>query len=473
MPRQLSPGRCGRRTQTTNYLESNVRQHRTPVLGRRKVRRPSTALIAPNASPPTPPGGVPSSPTEEVGSALLAVELALTGDGPWSRALATAKAARTGPDTGAGSSLFRGVPAAAFVLDAAAADGFLQVPDVAAVGEARRAQIALDAELVAIVEQRLAAAAARAAAGQPPTSTEIGLTDGILGLGVVLLRRAPGSPLMERVIDYVASLTRPVLVDGVEVPGWYVRHDPAPGEPTPGGHLSFTMADGAAGLLAFLSTCVRAGYSRESLRAPIQDLVDWFTAWRQEPSPEWPDSVWWPRWVTPAEVQAGRLAPGRGPGEALPSWSRMAGMARAVQMGARVLAEGPHPRVDEARKAVKRAEEAMLACLTDRQMRRLTGPGLWDGLAGLFQTGHRAGADAKGPMEIRLKHRMSAVGDALRSQAAALPTDAPGDLWSGEAGVRLAAQTLRRGTAPTSRWDACLLITGNLRPVDPRNTPWS
>ena len=396
-------------------MESNVRANRTPLIGRRKVRRPFTAPAKPAPSTPS----AVSTTSDDVGPALLAVELALTGDGPWPTALDAIKEIRTGPDAAPRASLFRGAPAASFALDAAAVDGYLQVPDAEAVAESRRAQSALDGNLLEIVEQRLAAATARAQAGRPPTSAEIGLTEGILGLGVLLLRRAPGSALMQQLVDYLAGLTRPVLVDGVQVPGWYVPHDPAPGEATPGGHVNLTMANGAAGLLAFLATCVRAGYSLESLRTPIQNLLDWFVAWQQPASAEWPDSVWWPRWVTPVEIQAGRLSDGRGAGEALPSWSRMAGMARALQMGAGVLAESRHSRADEARKAQRLAEKAMLACLTDRQQRRLTSPGLWGGLAGLYQTGHRAAADAVGPMEILLKHHLPAVGDALRRHATA------------------------------------------------------
>lgn len=453
-------------------MDSNVKANRTPVLGRRKVRHPLSSPTKPPLASPITSSALPRA-SEDLGTALLAVELALTGDGPWATALTAINKMPTGPDTAGHPSLFHGAPAQAFALDAAGADDYLQVADRAAVTQARLAQTARDVDLERLIEERLAAATARVAARHPATTAELGLTDGMLGLGVILLRRAPGSALTQQVIDYIAGLTAPVSIGGVEVPGWYVAHDPAPGEPTPGGHVNLTMASGAAGLLAFLATAVRAGYSLDSLRTPIQTLLDWLLAWQQPASAEWPDSPWWPRWVTPAEIQAGRLVDGRGAGEPLPSWSRMAGIARAIQMGAGVLASKPGPRVDDARAAKALAEEAMLACLTDRQVRRLISPGLWGGLAGLYQAGHRAAGDASGATELRLWHRMSAVGDALRAQIAGLPADTPADLWTGESGVRLAAQTLRRGTAPTSRWDALLLITGNPRPLAPRSTPWS
>ncbi|MCP2282782.1 Lanthionine synthetase C-like protein [Promicromonospora umidemergens] len=439
---------------------------------------------APAPSAPAAVGARGDLPGSDVGSAILAVELALTGDGRWDQAEMAIDELTRDPDVSGAASLFHGAPAAALAMDTAAVDGYLDLRDAQLVAEARRRQaqeprlfremqLDLDEDLRQIVEQRLAAAEARYEAGRPPTAAEFGLLEGMLGLGVILLRRAPGTVLMQRVIDYVVSLTRPVLVNAVRLPGWYVAHNPGPDSSTPGGHVNMTMASGAGGLLAFLVACVRAGYTRDSLHVPIKALVDWFVRWQQPASAEWPDSVWWPRWVTPAEVQVGHLVGSRGVGEALPSWSRMAGMARAVQMGASVLAASRYPHADEARMVRALAEEAMLACLTNRQLRRLSSGGLWGGLAGLYQTGYRAAADATGPTEIRLKHRMSAVGDALRSQVVTLPAGGPGDLWSGESGLRLAAQTLRRGTAPTSWWDACLLVTGNPYPADRRSAPWS
>ena len=441
---------------------------------RRKARRPGAAPTREQALIAHATAGTRQPlPGDDAGPALLAVELALTGDGPWAAAERAINALTEDPDVSAAASLFHGAPAAALVMDAAAVDGYLDQRDAQLIREAqkstteprlfRETQLDLDEDLRQIVAQRLAVAKARREAHRPPTSAEFGLVEGILGLGVILLRRAPGGALMQQVIDYVVSLTRPVLVNGLEMPGWYVPHDPAPGRATPGGHVSTTMANGAAGLLAFLATCVNAGYSLNGLRRPITDLVDWFVDWQQPASAEvWPDSAWWPRWFTPDEIRAGHESVVvRAEGEALPSWSRMAGMARALQMGALVIG-------DDAARGL--AEKAILACLTDRQMSRLDDAGVWGGLAGLYQIGYRAASDASGLMEISLKHRMSAAGDALR---AALAPDASAGFWTGPSGVGLAAQTMRRGIEPLGRWDALLLITGNPSPVDLRRAPWS
>lgn len=420
-------------------------------------------------------------PDSDIGPALLAIELALTGDGRWDVAERAIHELTREPDV-SGASLFHGAPAAAFVMDAADVDGYFDFGDPQLVLEERlkqaeelarfrETQLGLDDDLRQIVTQRLAAAKARCAAHHPPSSAEFGLIEGMLGLGVILLRCAPGTDLMQNVIRYIVELTQPVRVHGVQVPGWYVADDPAPRTPTQGGHVSMTMATGAAGLLAFLATCVRAGYTPGSLQKPIETLVDWLVDWSQPASAAWPDSVWWPSWVTPAEVQAGYLSdPERWAQEALPSWSRMAGIARALQMGAVALGSGSQALAEKASRARGLAEDAMLACLTDRQLRRLTDPGLWGGLAGLYQTGHRAAADASGPTQTMLRHRMSAVGDALRHQVRAQARDASVGFWTGSSGIGLAAQTFRRGIAPTSRWDALLGITGPEAPA-PRSVP--
>lgn len=449
-----------------------MRQNRNFLTGRRYVRRSPTTLQLPPGLSSVPTASTATS--SDIGPALLTVELALTGDGPWGVAERAINTLTEDPDVSGAASLFHGAPAAAMVMDAVAVDGYLDQRDAQLIREAlqkhtpeprlfRETQLDLDEDLRQIVAQRLAVAKARREAHRPRTSAEFGLVEGILGLGVILLRRAPGGALMQQVIDYVVSLTRPVLVNGLEMPGWYVPHDPAPGIPTPGGHVSTTMANGAAGLLAFLATCVNAGYSLNGLRRPIKGLVDWFVDWQQPASAEvWPDSAWWPRWFTPGEIRAGHESVVvRVDGEALPSWSRMAGMARALQMGALVIGD------DTARGL---AEKAILACLTDRQMSRLDDAGVWGGLAGLYQTGYRAACDASGLMEISLKHRMSAAGDALR---AAQAPDASAGFWTGSSGVGLAAQTMRRGIEPLGRWDALLLIAGNPRPIDLRGTLWS
>ncbi|MFD2791935.1 hypothetical protein ACFS27_00060 [Promicromonospora vindobonensis] len=456
-----------------------MRKKINPVIGertRRKARRPQMSRPEPEPRTPASADTRRELSDSDVGPALLAVELALTGDGGWEQAETAIDELTSDANTTGSATLFRGVPASALVMDAAGTDGYLDLRDTQLIAEARRQQIseprlfrerqlAIDEDLRQIVGQRLAAATARHESGRPPTVAEFGLLEGILGLGVILLRCAPGTLLMQRVIDYVVGLTRPVLVNGTQVPGWYVAHHPGPDSVTPGGHVNMTMAGGAGGLLAFLVTCVRAGYTLDSLRMPIKTLVDWFVRWKQPVSAEiWPDSAWWPRWVTPDEISAGDPSGvDRGDQEALPSWSRMAGMARALQMGAITIG-------DETARGL--AEAALLACLTDRQIRRLDDPSLWGGLAGLYQTGYRAAADASGPMEIRLKHRMSAVGDALRRHASAQALDAPDEFWTGRSGFGLAAQTLRRGTAPTSHWDACLLITGRPRVTAPGYVLW-
>jgi hypothetical protein len=265
---------------------------------------------------------------------------------------------------------------------------------------------------------------------------------------VVLLRRAPASAalaeLLDDVLRYVVDLSRPRTIHGLQMPGWYVPHDPAPGARTPAGHVNNTMPDGAAGLLAFLALCTHAGHRVVGQNEAIAALLAWFALTRQDG----PDGAWWPTWVAPDEIpdlHAGRPLDAVAPP---PSWSGLAGMARAVQMGAGTVRN---------REAIGVAESVIAGCLTSRQMDQLTEPGLRDGLAGLYQVGRRAAAGS-----MTLTHRTAAVGDILRdlvamADAGAVPGIGDG-LLTGATGLRLAAQTMRRVNGPPSVWDSCLLI---------------
>jgi lantibiotic biosynthesis protein len=103
----------------------------------------------------------------------------------------------------------------------------------------------------------------------------------------------------------------------------------------------------------------------------------------------------------------------------------------------------------------------LAACLTDRQLHRITQRGLCHGMAGVYQTAYRAARDAQSPA---IGARLPAVAAALTRHAAAAHNhsddiDIGTGLLTGDAGVVLALETTRHTTPPSSEWDACLLIT--------------
>lgn len=368
-----------------------------------------------------------------VGTALLHVERAWTGSGSWDTAQTHIRRAVTSPvDAAEHAGLYYGAPAIAFLLHTAAD----RHPRYHAAADA------LDEHVLHLARRRLATAAARIERGEPTSFAEYDLFYGLTGIGALLLRHSPGSDVLAGILRYVVSLTEPRRHDGVELPGWWVAHDPDEILPTPGGHLNFGMAHGAAGLLALLALATIRNRVVDGQHTAIAVLTDWFDQWRQDSE----DGPWWPQWITREELRTGRpvqAAPGR------PSWCYgSVGIARAQQLAALATSD---PRRQQA------AEQALATSLTGTQLNRITEPGLCHGIAGIYQTAYRAALDAQTPALI---HQLPALAARLAEHAGSLgdQTDDAG-LLTGSAGVGLALETTRRTTSPHTGWDACLLIT--------------
>jgi hypothetical protein len=369
--------------------------------------------------------------TGAAGTALLYVELALTGAGTWREAReAITRAAAEPVDASPSGCLLHGAPALAFVLHAAQADGQPRYRDAAA---------ALGPYVDRIARQRLDAARARIASGKPGTFSEHDLFYGLTGIGAVLLRTAPDSDALGAILGYLTQIvTRSLALDGVQVPGWWAARDPDPLHPTPGGHANLGTAHGAAGILAFVSLAAISGHAVDGQHEAIAVLYDWYDRWAQDA----PDGRWWPEWLTLSDLRAGRPSQ-RGPGR--PSWCYgTPGIARALQLAAIAT-------TDPARQAA--AEQALAASLAPGRLATLTSPGLCHGLAGAYQAAARAAADAITPAVAR---RLPGAAAALT--AAASTSTGSTALLTGDTGTRLAAETARRSAAPISGWDTCLLI---------------
>ncbi len=265
---------------------------------------------------------------------------------------------------------------------------------------------------------------------------------GLAGLGALLLRRSPGGSAMERVLQYLVALTRPLRVDGLEVPGWWSGHDPSRRQ-TPayrGGHGNLGAAHGI-GPLALLGHALRKGIAVDGQREAIATILAWLESWKQD-SPAGP---WWPEWITLAELRAGR--PGqRQPNR--PSWCYgTPGIARAGQVAA--IALGRYRRQRE-------YEQALLQCLRDpAQLAQLTDAGLCHGAGMLLHDRHG------GQPGLR-HHPGGRDGPAgLAALLLKLAADRPSGtgFLNGITGTALALHVAASGAAPISGWDACLLIS--------------
>jgi len=380
------------------------------------------------------------------GIALLHIEIAAAGLGPWQRAHDwLAAAARTPVTSGADSHPYYGAPALAHAL-ACAAD---QCP-----GSYQHALSALDRQIVTDARRRVAAAHQRIDRGRLPKLAEFDALQGLAGYGSYLLRRDPASDALHAVLEYLVRLTDPVIIEGEQLPGWWTSTGPSGrADPRfPDGHANNGLAHGITGVLSLLSLAAMHGTTVRGQAGAIQTICAWLDRCRIDTG----RGPAWPYWVTRAEQRTGQVAP---PRPLRPSWCYgTAGMSRAQQLAALALGDTDRQQT---------AEAALVSALTDpAQLAATTDISLCHGFAGLAHVAGRIAADALPPAAAQLRalipamlHPVDAVGAGAGSGATAVLTEAgraPG-LLDGAAGTALAVLSASTAT-PASRWDACLLI---------------
>ncbi|MFJ3144847.1 lanthionine synthetase C family protein [Streptomyces halstedii] len=382
------------------------------------------------------------------GIALLHIERAANGLGPWQHAHDWLAAASHGSLTsGPDSHPFYGVPAFAHAL-ACAAD---HLP-----GSYQRALDSMDRQIEIDVRRRLDAAHRRIDAGCLPLLAEFDAIRGLTGYGAHLLRRRkPGSPTVRAVLDYCVRLTEPIRHSGEDLPGWWTATGPSgsPDERFHGGHANTGMAHGIGGVLALLALAARKGTAIDGQHGALRTILTWLDRWQEETG----RGSTWPYWITRSELRTGRRA---GSKLRRPSWCYgTGGLARAQQLAA--LATG-----DTERQIT--AENVLAAALTDPdQLGATTDHGLCHGFAGLTHIAVRTAEDAHPSTVGRLRAAIPGlltaicpVDDDLERAATALVsgTGAGPGLLDGVAGTALALLAADTAAPPQSAWDSCLLI---------------
>ncbi|MFD5319199.1 lanthionine synthetase C family protein [Streptomyces sp. NPDC127098] len=381
------------------------------------------------------------------GIALLHIELAANGIGPWHRVHDWLAATARQPITsGSDSHPFYGAPAFAHALACAAA----HLP-----GSYQRALNITDHQVAADARRRLDAAHRRINTGHLPRLAEFDAIRGLTGYGAYLLRRDSGSPIVRAVLDYCVRLTEPITHHGEILPGWWTETGPS-GRPDgrfPGGHANMGMAHGIGGVLALLALAARKGVLVDRHHAALRTILAWTDNWREETS----SGPAWPYWLTRGELCNGRLVPSA---PRRPTWCYgTAGLARAHQLAAIALG-------DTARQID--AENALVAALTDPgQLRATTDNGLCHGFAGLAHLATRTADDAHPATVDRLRATIPALmaavhppgADPTHTAAALVRDEAQGPgLLDGAAGTALALLAPAIAAPPLSAWDTCLLI---------------
>ncbi|MFF5455006.1 lanthionine synthetase C family protein [Streptomyces sp. NPDC012950] len=413
----------------------------------------STGIADLLAHPDTAPAAATAEGTRQhlalgpIGIALLHIERAAHGLGPWQRAHDWLAAAARRPFTsGADSHPFYGVPALAHVL-ACAAEG---LP-----GAYERDLDLLDRQVLADVRVRLDAAHRRIDAGQFPTLAEFDAIRGLASFGGYLLRRDPAGPALRSVLNYCVRLVEPITHDGDALPGWWALTGPSGrrDDRFPGGHGNTGMAHGIGSVLALLALSVRRGATVNGHHEAMRTILSWLDRWERNT----PRGRTWPYWVTRDELRTGRLTPTV---PRRPSWCYgTAGLARAQQLAALALG-------DPSRRAA--AEGSLLGALTDpAQLRATTDAGLCHGFAGLVHLAARTAADATPETATQLRATLPALlstllpPDAAPEEASAALVNSPvgPGLLDGAAGTALGVLAASSTTSPCTDWDTFLLIT--------------
>ncbi|SCD72060.1 lanthionine synthetase C family protein [Streptomyces sp. PpalLS-921] len=367
------------------------------------------------------------------GISLLHIETASRHGSSWRPAHRWITAAAAGHINAADTAgLFLGAPALGFVLTTVP-------PPFQHLYEPAR--WTLHQHITDLTHRRVDAAFTRIHSGGLPTFAEYDLLYGLTGIGAYLLRTDPEGLPLERVLNYLVALTRPLAPDGRGLPGWWVRHDPARGNSPhfPGGHANFGAAHGITGPLLLLAQAMRRGITVSGHREALWTICEHLDTWcRLSPS-----GPWWPEHISRRDLDLGRPhhnAPTR------PSWCYgTTGFARAGQLAGLAL-HAPNLQAFH--------EDALYRALTDpEQLAQVTDSGLCHGWAGIYQTATRAAADA---LDARLQTLPKDLGDILAANAQ-LGLSEPG-LINGAAGTALALTTHAAQQAPNTGWDACLLI---------------
>lgn len=409
-----------------------------PTISTATLARAAERYAEQLALPAPPPENEPWAPQSltkgAAGIALLHIERAHAGNGTWQQAHRWIMNAVTGQVSATDTTgLYLGAPAITLMLDSAAA------------GTTRRYRDALadvDGHVAALAHRRAEAGMTRISAGELPGFREYDVFFGLSGIGALLLRRDPGGSAMERVLDYLVALSRPLRFEGQVLPGWWVGHDPHHrfSSAYRNGHGNLGAAHGVSGPLALLSQAMRRGITVDGHCEAIATICEWLDAWQQDGD----SGPWWPEWITLADLRRGRPSQ---PGPARPSWCYgTPGIARAGQLAG--IATG------DARRQ-QTYEQALVQCLdSPAQQARITDGGLCHGWAGIYQTVWRAARDGRTP---KLADHLPRLAENLEHQARSGPAAGPG-LLDGAAGTALALHTATHDVAPTSGWDACLLI---------------
>ncbi|MGW7680330.1 lanthionine synthetase C family protein [Kribbella sp. NPDC054772] len=292
-------------------------------------------------------------------------------------------------------------------------------------------------------------------AGVPTCAGVVDVVSGLSGVGRYLLSRERYDVLAE-VLTCLASLREPLLVDGIEVPGWWFdgTEKTMVGPGFERGQANFGLAHGIPGPLALLSLAWTAGTRIDGQREAIARMAEWLLEHRETDA----YGKYWTGFV-PLDLYANR-ADRPPPQPARASWCYGApGIARALHFAAEAL---DRPEWTE---AGLDAFRSLLARPVDDW--GISDDAFCHGWAGMLylcvlfdrqHPGQEFGAAADQLAERLIERFDPALPFGYRyyQPAADLHLHLPG-LMEGAAGIALALSAYTR--PPTTGWDSALLLS--------------
>ncbi|MCO5997871.1 lanthionine synthetase C family protein [Actinoallomurus rhizosphaericola] len=243
-----------------------------------------------------------------------------------------------------------------------------------------------------------------APAGAPGTAGVSGrehdLISGCTGVGRLLLDAVDDGtaahpdtvPALRATLRRLVRLTEPIEVNGRTRPGWWTaasKGTPLPAEGS-GDVFEVGVAHGVAGPLALLSLGLSRGHAVRGQADAIEAMAEWLVAQarRDAHGPYWPART------------GDEQEPGEGGSRSTAAWcTGTAGVAAALHLAGVALDDaGRRSLAVEALRAVMQRSE---------EERRLVGPTVCHGHAGLIQALHRVGTAARDPALLAGARRMA------------------------------------------------------------------
>lgn len=225
-------------------------------------------------------------------------------------------------------------------------------------------------------------------AGKPIPATYYETIQGISGVGIYYLQMLPQEPFLkdlEEMIRLCILLTKPLLIEGKELPGWYLPNEhqfiERDKQDYPMGNFNLGLSHGLPGIVAFMSIALLHGIKIEGQLEAIEYATNWIKRKRKTRNL----AYYWDGRI-PYEEEI--LGENRGGIHLMDAWCYgTPGVARTLYLAGQAL------RDEELKKFALNSYRGIFK--RQRQEWRLPGPTFCHGIAGLLTITLRMAQDTQ------------------------------------------------------------------------------